>query len=691
MLSTKSCQTKMKPAAEILLIDDDALSRKLVKHILIKANYRVIEAENGEQGISLFQERSPALILVDALMPELDGFDFCQIIREFPQGKDTPIMMLTSLGDNQSIDKAFQIGVSDFITKPIRTSVLLGRIQHMLKLVDTIQALRDSKKVYQTLVSSLQEVLFHLTPEGYITFVNPAWYQIMGYQPDETIGQNFLDFLHPKEKNHNQTKLQKVLGNSKIRAYKTRFITKLEEVRWVNIQISGKIDKKSLESSGIAGRLYDITKDFYNEKYRRLEHIINKIISRSDSTNLTIQYILQAISGNLGFSLAEFWLLDPQKQELKKTVHWHLKKYEIKSSNNVPDSFYLEDWMESIYDITSHISEIQSQQEILEVESTHQSSQIISFKYAQNCILNHSKETLGLMVFFDTKQQKRNDILSRGLEVLGKQIGQYLKRKQIEKELQQKNDLLQFELDQAAHYVESLLPHETLSKTHSSVQIETLFKPSNALGGDIFDYVWLDPENLMFYVLDVAGHGIKSSLLSVSILNILRQQDYTKMNLYEPEIVLGNLNRLFQINESGEDYFTIWYGVLNKKSNILKYASAGHPEAFLLTPNKQKADYEVQGLNSGNIAVGLFSNFPFISAEIEVTKESRLFLFSDGTYEFFINENKNIFGLQNWRQLILSYARSHSSPDLQFLFQQINHLNYDYELEDDCSIMEIIF
>lgn len=163
------------------------------------------------------------------------------------------------------------------------------------------------------------------------------------------------------------------------------------------------------------------------------------------------------------------------------------------------------------------------------------------------------------------------------------------------------------------------------------------------------------------------------------------------MNLYEPEIVLGNLNRLFQINESGEDYFTIWYGVLNKKSNILKYASAGHPEAFLLTPNKQKADYEVQGLNSGNIAVGLFSNFPFISAEIEVTKESRLFLFSDGTYEFFINENKNIFGLQNWRQLILSYARSHSSPDLQFLFQQINHLNYDYELEDDCSIMEIIF
>lgn len=107
----------MKPAAEILLIDDDALSRKLVKHILIKANYRVIEAENGEQGISLFQERSPALILVDALMPELDGFDFCQIIREFPQGKDTPIMMLTSLGDNQSIDKAFQIGVSDFITK----------------------------------------------------------------------------------------------------------------------------------------------------------------------------------------------------------------------------------------------------------------------------------------------------------------------------------------------------------------------------------------------------------------------------------------------------------------------------------------------------------------------------------------------------------------------------------------------
>ncbi|AMA09731.1 SpoIIE family protein phosphatase [Picosynechococcus sp. PCC 73109] len=681
----------MQSTAEILLIDDDSLSRKLVKHILIKANYRVIEAENGEQGVALFQERSPALVLVDALMPELDGFDFCQIIRESPQGKDTPIMMLTSLGDNQSIDKAFQIGVSDFITKPIRTSVLLGRIQHMLKLVDTIQALRDSKAVYQTLVSSLQEVLFHLTPEGNITFVNPAWYKIMGYQSNETIGRNFFDFLHPKEKNHNKTKLQKVLENSNIRSYKTRFITKSGEVRWVNIQVSGKVEKQSPESSGIAGRLYDITKDFYNENYRQLEHIINKIISRSDSIDLTIQYILQAISGNLGFSLAEFWLLDPQKQELKRTVRWHSKQYKIKNSSDVPNSFYLEDWMESVYDITSHISELQSQQEIIKIESDSQSCQTISFKSVQSCILNQSQETLGLMVFFNAKQQKNNNVFSRDLEVLGKQIGQYLKRKQVEKELQQKNNLLQFELNQAARYVESLLPHRTISLTHFSVRIETLFKPSNALGGDIFDYAWLDPENLMFYVLDVSGHGIKSSLLSVSILNILRQQNYTNMDLYEPRIVLDSLNQLFQISESGEDYFTIWYGVLNTESNILKYASAGHPEALLLTPNKQTVDYEIQGLNSGNIAVGLFSDFPFVSAEIKVPKKSRLFLFSDGTYEFFINENKNIFGLQNWRQLILSYARSHSSPDLQFLFQQINHLNYDYELEDDCSIMEIIF
>ncbi|NER84523.1 MAG: response regulator, partial [Leptolyngbya sp. SIO1D8] len=109
---------------EILLVDDDAFSRKMLQVMLQKAGYEVIEANNGREGLELYQNVLPALVLLDGKMPDMDGFDCCRQIRQLPGGKHTPILMVTGLDDPSHVDDAFTAGATDYITKPVKMPVL---------------------------------------------------------------------------------------------------------------------------------------------------------------------------------------------------------------------------------------------------------------------------------------------------------------------------------------------------------------------------------------------------------------------------------------------------------------------------------------------------------------------------------------------------------------------------------------
>ena len=112
----------MKPASVqkelVLVIDDDIGIRDLARHVLTAQGFRIISADNGTQGIRLFEERKPEIVMLDVMMPEQNGFDVCIALRRLPHGKHTPILMITSLEDVESIDRAYQAGATDFVTKP---------------------------------------------------------------------------------------------------------------------------------------------------------------------------------------------------------------------------------------------------------------------------------------------------------------------------------------------------------------------------------------------------------------------------------------------------------------------------------------------------------------------------------------------------------------------------------------------
>jgi len=117
----------------ILVAEDDVATRLLLRHALEKESYEVIDAEDGNEAIDLFISADPDMVVLDVMMPGLDGIAACKHIRGLNGGANLPILMLTSLDDIDTIDTAFQAGATDFITKPINWSLIRQRINQALR------------------------------------------------------------------------------------------------------------------------------------------------------------------------------------------------------------------------------------------------------------------------------------------------------------------------------------------------------------------------------------------------------------------------------------------------------------------------------------------------------------------------------------------------------------------------------
>ncbi|BAY14842.1 response regulator receiver modulated serine phosphatase [Anabaenopsis circularis NIES-21] len=250
--------------------------------------------------------------------------------------------------------------------------------------------------------------------------------------------------------------------------------------------------------------------------------------------------------------------------------------------------------------------------------------------------------------------------------------------------LQTQKQIMEAELAEAAEYVRSLLPPPLTG----TVTTEALFIPSAQLGGDCFDYYWLDDEHLVIYLLDVSGHGVGSALLSVSVLNILRSQSLPNTNFCHPSEVLKALNHHFQMSNHGAKYFTIWYGVYHRIKQQLIYANAGHPPAVLLSGNSYN-NLQVKQLSSLDLPIGFMPEVDFAEAVFDIEANSILYIFSDGVYE--INQpNGNILGLDTFIEILIKYNRVNNCH-IQNLLMQIMTLNIQQSLEDDLSLLKIDF
>ncbi|MBT9310798.1 PP2C family protein-serine/threonine phosphatase [Leptothoe kymatousa] len=265
---------------------------------------------------------------------------------------------------------------------------------------------------------------------------------------------------------------------------------------------------------------------------------------------------------------------------------------------------------------------------------------------------------------------------------------------QLTRDLKKQKQYLENELAEAASYVQSLLPQDT---DKPPVKIQTRFLPSQQLGGDCFDFYWLDPDYLVMYLLDVSGHGLGAALLSTSVLNVLRSQSLPGTNFYRPDKVLESLNNMFQMTDQNEKYFTIWYGVYNRVNRQLMYASAGHPPAILLSQPEDETPKtelplmtaETMRLRTPGMPIGMMPDTTYTWKRCSIPDNSYLYIFSDGVYEVpetEMSEPGEIFGLDSFIDHIVKCPRPGQ------LDQLISHATVpSVEVGDDLSLLEINF
>lgn len=133
-------------APTILIVDDDPILRSLMQDALEDESFSVIAAEDGVEACRRCHEAAPSLMVVDALMPKMDGFELCRVLRQSEATRHVPILMATGLNDHGSIAEAFEAGATDFIAKPFNWQIFAQRIRYMLRGAETLEELRRNQQ-----------------------------------------------------------------------------------------------------------------------------------------------------------------------------------------------------------------------------------------------------------------------------------------------------------------------------------------------------------------------------------------------------------------------------------------------------------------------------------------------------------------------------------------------------------------
>jgi phosphoserine phosphatase RsbU/P len=238
---------------------------------------------------------------------------------------------------------------------------------------------------------------------------------------------------------------------------------------------------------------------------------------------------------------------------------------------------------------------------------------------------------------------------------------------------------LALELMQAEEYVRGLLP----MRLKGEIAADWCYVPSSQLGGDLFGYHWLDQHHLAMYVFDVAGHGLGAALMSSAIADPLRQQSLPRTDFTKPDRVLSALNRTFPMEEHAGRFFTIWYGVYDKRQRRLTYASAGHPPAIAVD-----AASHSQRLGEPGLLAGVDVDAKYESRSQTLAPGTRLYLYSDGVTEA-TRAGGQLVGIEGLETMLRTTVTAKSR--VQRIYDEIAAETHGAPLDDDFSLLELVF
>lgn len=196
-----AAEDKALDSAQILVIDDDKVSRMAMRRLLSRDGHSVREAEDGPQGLAFAREFEPDLVLLDVVMPGMDGFQVCQALRADPALAEVPIVMITSLEDKESRLRGLEAGADDFVSKPYQPEELRARVRTITRL-NRYRRLRTERARFGWVVEQAEDGYLLVGHHGQLLYANARARCLFGIAEGQTdLGaalRGQFD-LHPQE------------------------------------------------------------------------------------------------------------------------------------------------------------------------------------------------------------------------------------------------------------------------------------------------------------------------------------------------------------------------------------------------------------------------------------------------------------------------------------------------------------
>jgi DNA-binding response OmpR family regulator len=158
----------------VLVADDDTLIRRTAEASLQESGFTVKSVESGELAVAEFRNLNPDLVLLDTIMPGMDGFAACSGIRNSPGGAHTPILMLLGVDDVESMKRAYDSGATDFQPKPVDWIALSQRVRYILRSSCVVETMRQSGEKNKALLAAIPDLILTLHRNGRVVDYKPS-------------------------------------------------------------------------------------------------------------------------------------------------------------------------------------------------------------------------------------------------------------------------------------------------------------------------------------------------------------------------------------------------------------------------------------------------------------------------------------------------------------------------------------
>ena len=183
----------------LLVADDDAVMRVMAREVFQQAGWHVETVEDGQLALSSFDDMDPDIVLLDVQMPNLDGFQTCAKLRRLERGAHIPVFMITGRDDLEAINRAYEVGATDFVTKPVNWVILKQRIRHMLRAKRAAEAQREAEARNQALLDAVPDLMFRIAEDGtLLDYKPPAQGMHTFVSPEEFVGEKISQVM-PEE------------------------------------------------------------------------------------------------------------------------------------------------------------------------------------------------------------------------------------------------------------------------------------------------------------------------------------------------------------------------------------------------------------------------------------------------------------------------------------------------------------